>query len=379
MSTSGESTLGSTHLRIDYLDGIRAMAIVAVLVVHWLGSQVPAGLGGYIGVDIFFVLSGYIITTILWRSRSQQSIHRQWGRFILRRVRRLYPALLGMIVGTLLLFALVPGAPIGLEDLFPMAGLAIVQGYSFFAAAQLGPLGPFAVTWSLAVEWMFYLLWPVAVFTAKRSGVSARGLAAWSAGFAIVVYALALGQGDHWFYYGPVARVPEIIAGGVLALVVVSGGPVSETRGGRPRLFGALTVASIIAVAGYTVLAPVQWSPVFRFVGVPIAVAATCTLIWAGHRYADLPAFRLLSARPLAFVGRTSYSLYLWHAVPLAVLTRETMPGAPLPVLAAIGVASALIFASIIYRFLELPYMKSKARAFQPGAPHQAEPAHRPR
>jgi peptidoglycan/LPS O-acetylase OafA/YrhL len=155
MSTSGESTLGSTHLRIDYLDGIRAMAIVAVLVVHWLGSQVPAGLGGYIGVDIFFVLSGYIITTILWRSRSQQSIHRQWGRFILRRVRRLYPALLGMIVGTLLLFALVPGAPIGLEDLFPMAGLAIVQGYSFFAAAQLGPLGPFAVTWSLAVEWMF--------------------------------------------------------------------------------------------------------------------------------------------------------------------------------------------------------------------------------
>jgi peptidoglycan/LPS O-acetylase OafA/YrhL len=363
--TKGSIPVLVESTRIQYLDGIRALAIAAVLILHWVGSQTQAGLGGYIGVDVFFALSGYIITTILWRSRSTAPIGSQWRRFIARRIRRLYPALVGMVVGTIVLFLVVPGAPLGLDDLVPMGALALGQGYSFFAAAEIGPLGPFAVTWSLAVEWMFYLFWPLVVFSAKSSRMPARTLARWAAIAAIAIYAVALLQGNHWFYYGPFARVPEIIAGGVLALLVISEKPARRPTLERKVLVGASAVGLVLFVI-YTAVAPVQWSPIFRLIGAPLAVAVTLLLIWSGHRASDIWLTRLLSLRPLTFIGRSSYSIYLWHNVPLAVLTRESLPGVPLWIVALIGVSSSLVLSLLSYRFLELPYMRSKTAALEP-------------
>ena len=98
--------------RFDYLDGIRALAIGAVLSLHWLSWYSPLFHGGSIGVDIFFVLSGFIITTMLWRARPPASLGRGWWVFIKRRVIRLYPALLGLVVVAIVLYAVTPAAPL---------------------------------------------------------------------------------------------------------------------------------------------------------------------------------------------------------------------------------------------------------------------------
>lgn len=345
--------------RIGYLDGIRALAIASVLIVHWLSSQLPIGYGGYIGVDVFFVLSGYIITSMLWRSTVTGSIAGRWLTFIRRRIRRLYPALIGMVVGTILLSALIPGAPSDPLDLLPTAALALTQAMSFYAAAEITPPNPYDITWSLAVEWMFYLVWPLLIFAAKRREIAPMKLARASAYIALTVYCLALLQSDRWFYYGPVARVPEIVAGGVLALVLAASS--SEAWTGRQKnVTVAVAGLSLAALAAYTMLGPVQWSPVFRFVGAPLTVIATLSLIVVGVRAPASGIVRLLSAPLMTYVGRISYSVYLWHAVPLAILTRNSLPGVSLVVVAIIGVISSLAFSFASYYLLEKPFLKPR-------------------
>lgn len=98
---------------------------------------------------------------------------------------------------------------------------------------------------------------------------------------------------------------------------------------------GAL--AALIFIAGYTILGPVQWSPVFRFFGLPATVAAALYLIWFGHVAPASRVTAILSAAPLTFVGRISYSLYLWHMVGLNLFTTENMGDLPLPVVGVLG------------------------------------------
>ena len=143
--------------RFDYLDGIRAVAIAAVLALHWFSWYVPLFHGGVIGVDLFFVLSGFIITTMLWRTPSG------WVPFMRRRLSRLYPALIGLVVGSVVLYAAAPWAPIGPVEVAKRGVLVLTQLSSPYAAQQEGSLWlpelqPFGQTWSLAVEWYFYAL-----------------------------------------------------------------------------------------------------------------------------------------------------------------------------------------------------------------------------
>lgn len=143
--------------RVGYLDGIRGLAIGGVLAVHWIGSELPFGRGGYLGVDLFFVLSGYIISTMLWRSRPLgRSVAAQYRTFLRRRVVRLYPALIATVLVTILIYAVLPAGRARVADLLAPGLLALVQGTTFSAASGYG--GPFEITWSLSVEWMFYLV-----------------------------------------------------------------------------------------------------------------------------------------------------------------------------------------------------------------------------
>ena len=165
--------------RVAYLDGIRAVAILAVLSLHWLSWYFPLFRGGSIGVDVFFVLSGFIITTVLWRSRAHGSAAGAWWTFVKRRAIRLYPALIGFVGLTFLLYAVVPGAPVR-ADLVAERGLLALSQLSAAAAATSGngiwtpSLNPFGQTWSLAVEWYAYLLWPAVVIAARRRGTAGQ-------------------------------------------------------------------------------------------------------------------------------------------------------------------------------------------------------------
>src|SRR3954470_12345990 len=195
--------------RFDYLDGIRAVAISVVLALHWASWYTPLFHGGSIGVDLFFVLSGFIITTMLWRTPTG------WVPFFRRRLVRLYPALVGLVVGALVLYAVVPWAPDSPAEVAERGLLVLTQTTSVWAAGQSGSLWlpglqPFGQTWSLAVEWYFYLLWPLLVIGARARSWPARRLAVVTLVAAGAAYLASLPLADFPFYFGPLARSAEL-------------------------------------------------------------------------------------------------------------------------------------------------------------------------
>jgi peptidoglycan/LPS O-acetylase OafA/YrhL len=295
--------------RVAYLDGIRALAIGGVLAYHWLGSQLSLGGGGYVGVDLFFVLSGYIISTMLWRSRPRgRSVVAQYRTFLWRRVVRLYPALISLVLGTITIYALLPAARAQVADLIAPGLLALVQGSMFPMANGNGT--PFSITWSLSIEWMFYLAWPLAILAARRAGIGASQAAKAATILAGAMYFGALFQTVNWFYFGPLARIPEMLIGGALALAVVDFSYHPPPR--SPRIAMGIAFLLVAVTAEYVAFAPVVATPLYRFVGLPLAVGTCLNLIWLGLR-TENGLIKWLSWKPLTLLGRASYSIYLWN------------------------------------------------------------------
>lgn len=349
--------------RFDYLDGIRAIAIGAVLSLHWLSWYSPLFHGGSVGVDVFFVLSGFIITTVLWRSPVPSSLWAAWAAFVWRRAVRLYPALVGLVVGAVALYAVAPHAPVEPARVAGRGLLALGQLSTVWAARSddglwTPDLNPFGQTWSLAIEWYFYLLWPLVLLGARMRGVGARVLAVVSVVSAAALYAVALPMTDAWFYYGPASRFAEILAGGALALwfraYVV-----------RPRLRCAtpVAVACLAVLGGYVLLAPNAFSPVYRYLGIPVAVLATLILIYVGYSNEAGPVQRVLAHRWVAAVGRHSYSLYLWHMIPILLL--ESQPLA-LPVRGALALTGTAALTVASFALLERPFLRPRGEVLKP-------------
>ncbi|HYF71625.1 MAG TPA: acyltransferase [Nocardioides sp.] len=369
--------------RFDYLDGIRAVAIAAVLALHWFSWYVPLFHGGSVGVDVFFVLSGFIITTMLWRTPLSGSGDgaggwlRGWGSFVRRRVLRLYPALVGLVAGCVLLYAVTPSAPEGPLEVARRGGLALTQASSVWAAGQDGSLWlpalePFGQTWSLAVEWYFYLLWPLGVLLARSRGWPAARLARAALALAAAAYVLSLPLDTFAFYFGPSARSAELLVGAALALHFAAHG-----RPTRPSRHGTLAAATALgAVAAYAVLGRDGQDPLYRYLGVPVAVLATVVLIHTGYASQDGPVHRLLAHPWLAAVGRHSYSLYLWHIVPFLLLADVSLPK---PLLGLVAVSAAVALTVLSYRFLERPFLRPRSDVLRPGPEPDVSPSSAPR
>jgi peptidoglycan/LPS O-acetylase OafA/YrhL len=245
--------------------------------------------------------------------------------------------------------------------------LVLAQASAFWAAEQSGPtwvpaLEPFGHTWSLAIEWYFYLLWPLVVLLARRSGLSARSLMQISLVSALVLFCASLPLGDFWFYFGPSARFAELLVGCALALGFQAyGAPTRPWRLATPISFVALT-----ALAAYSLVAPNFLSPVSRYLGIPLAVSATVVLIYAGYSNPGAPAHRLLSHPWLATIGRYSYSLYLWHVVPMLLLAGNWLE-VPYPVLGLISVGATAALTVASYQLLERPFLKARSDVLRTG------------
>ncbi|MDE1569663.1 acyltransferase family protein [Aquabacter sp. P-9] len=344
--------VGGTY-RTD-IDGLRAVAVCLVLLFH---AGFPPS-GGFIGVDVFFVISGYLITDLIL-NEARAGTFTFFG-FYDRRVRRILPALLVVLVASLAAGALIlmPGdfAVLGRSAAYTAVGLANFfffrhTGY-FDGAAELMPL---LNMWSLAVEEQFYLAWPLLLLGAVRlarkwpHAVAALFVLVIGLSFALAVVKVA--EGAKSAFYQPFGRAWEFAIGGALVLV-------RDRLAGLPR--GAAEGLKFAGVAAILVPA-LLLDPTSPFPG-PNAVSPVLgtALLLLPTRAPTLVA-AALSLRPVRFVGQISYSLYLWHW-PVLAFTRHYVNGAHLTDLQAIGaLAVAFGLAVLSWRFVEQPVRRYRA------------------
>lgn len=344
-----------------HLDGLRAVAVLVVVAFH---SGADRFSGGFIGVDVFFVLSGYLVTQVLLGDlREGGTIG--YRRFYARRFRRLLPAAVVVLAVTALVFPEI-AAPVELADaegairaaaLYASNWFFIGQAENYFAGnVQASPVVHF---WSLSVEEQFYLGWPLLLgglyraarrvgeraWTVVRVVVAAAALV--SLGRALMLADTALNRA----YFGTDTRVYQLFAG---ALVALSPGVVLRLAG-RRRARPLLVVGSVGATIGLLVLctSAVELDAVERGAA---AAAATVALIVCLEA-AGGPVRFVLSRSPLVYLGRISYGIYLWHWLIILVIV-DRFELSPL----AVGAAAAVLasgLAALSYQLLELPVRES--------------------
>ncbi len=340
------------------IDGLRAVAVSAVVVYHLAPWLVP---GGFLGVDVFFVISGYVVTGSLRRD-ANLALPAFLAAFYARRFRRILPALLVCLLATVVAsIAFIPKA--WLSESIQATGLAAFFGVGNFVLAKSGDgyfapraeFNPFTHTWSLGVEEQFYLVFPLLLAISilhpsearSRAGRVVLG-AALTASLAWCAWATAH-QPEQAFYLLP-ARYWELAVGAATCLA----GPVT-----RARLVAALGARTISFAAAAALLASLALA---SRAGVPFpwalpAVFATAALIAVLDVAPRAPApARWLASFPMVTLGLLSYSLYLWHW-PVYTVFRWTV-GLDGGLEAVCAVALSVVLATTSYRLVEVPFQR---------------------
>jgi peptidoglycan/LPS O-acetylase OafA/YrhL/lysophospholipase L1-like esterase len=344
------------------LDGLRAIAVLAVLLYH---SDLDIMPGGFLGVDVFFVISGYLITALLLREfadRGRISLRGFW----LRRARRLLPAVF-VLLGGVVVFALIAlpdevarlRADVAAALTYITNWWLIFHQESYFEA--VGRPSPLGHLWSLAVEEQFYLLWPpillgLLVALRRQGALIVTILLAWaSAIWMMVLYDPNVDPSR--VYFGTDTRTFALLIGAALAFVwvpVASGAhPLRSLR--RPRITGSDVVATAgLAGLAFLFLNLSAYDELLYLGGFQFVAILSAIVIAAVVRPSGLVG-RLLDTAPMRWLGHRSYSIYLWHW-PVFVVTR---PGIDIDLdgwtALAVRLVATLVLADLSFRFIERP------------------------
>jgi peptidoglycan/LPS O-acetylase OafA/YrhL len=354
-----------------HLDGLRAVAVVMVFVFHAAPAALP---GGFIGVDVFFVLSGYLITRILLL-QVDTGQPRLLRSFYVRRVKRLLPASL-VLLTAVLLREMVWGAALELQPrlreiratvLYVANWNLIAQSDDYFAEGLAA--SPLRHMWSLAVEEQFYFVWPVAlvvlaaVFRRRRLPILAFVTAAVVASAAAMVVIYSPDQVSR-VYYGTDTRVFQPLAGAALAVAMHH--RVIDLRRSTSRVVGSAGLVFLGALLAGGWLLDGTSPGYFRWGAIAVAVAALL-LIASTEVTARSAVARVLGARPLVLLGAVSYGFYLWHW-PIIVWV-QAPAGASFAERRAINLIQFLLSlaaATASYVLVERPVRQWRARATWP-------------
>jgi peptidoglycan/LPS O-acetylase OafA/YrhL len=367
------SVSGTGSVRRPDIQGLRAVAVLMVVAFH-AGGPIS---GGFVGVDVFFVISGFVITAMLQREWVASGRIR-FRRFYIRRFKRLTPALAVMVAVSTAAAVLVL-SPLGPQQTAAKTAagamllsanwvIAGVTGDYFDAPAESNPL---LNTWSLSVEEQFYLLFPALlaigwVIVGRRRGwFGSRATILIVAAVAVVSFALAcLGAagfsviGDEYTvgFYGPLSRAWEFAVGALLALTVPSIWTPSKKHVPALAIAGAAALVASLWLIDGTVAFPGPWTL--------LPVVGTLLLILAGTGNVN-PVSRALATRPMVKIGDWSYSLYLWHW-PLIVFATLLWPQSGW----APRIAAALSFVPAVasYKWVEEPFRNLQGVRVRRGA-----------
>jgi peptidoglycan/LPS O-acetylase OafA/YrhL len=356
VTNADAGTKASTRLRVARLDGLRGLAVLSVVAFHaetHLGLVARPG-NGLIGVAVFFVLSGYLITHIVWNSDDGAS----WSgylTFLRRRFRRLAPALIAFVVIWATVSMVVGGDSIG--NVLRSAALVLTQTSAYYWAVGGHGNEGWGPTWSLSVEWCFYIVWPLVIWQLRRRGASALNVSRVATGLGVVLYAVALPLNEVHFYFLPLANISVLLWGGALALRHIRRSEgVNPSPAGRDPGVVLLGIAVLLTLA----IAPGMSQSAYRWFVLPAAVLGALVVVDARIDARGL-ADRFLELRLLRAVGLRAYSIYLWH-VPVMVLLLQVLPGFSPYVL---GIVSLLVLTPVVvasFELLERPCLSGRGR-----------------
>ena len=358
------TTIMNNRLTLRYmpaLDGLRAIAIVAVMVYHASPSLMP---GGFAGVELFFVLSGFLITGLLLKEQQcHGGIH--LGYFYARRLLRLLPALLLLLtVVTTFAYCVLPGG-FGSRTL---TDSLLALGYCVNWARAFDLRGPSLLghTWSLSIEEQFYLLWPITlILLVKRTGDS-RSLTrvlGLSAAVAVIYRILMLigGASAVRLYNGLDTRADGLLLGCALG-AALSSGMIDLSRPSVRRVIQRATPWAMIGCCW--AIWSLSWLQVGTYIwGLPLVSLCTAVLICSVLLTPDGRLSRVLTSRPLVWIGQLSYGLYLWHYPVYRIMGHM---GASEFQCLTLGTVITVLAAALSWHLMEKPLLRLK-KHFQPG------------
>ena len=353
------------------IDGLRAVAVMGVILYH---LNIPWFQGGFSGVTVFFVLSGYLITDILideWNKNNKID----FLRFMIRRLRRLAPAVLVMIF-VVTLWVIVTNHPsfekLRLDFLPSLLYMTnwwyIFREVSYFDS--FGPASPFTHIWSLAIEEQFYLIWPLLMILGlpfikrKRFRVLAvlAGviISAWLMAFLYIP-----GEDPSRVYYGTDTRAFSLLLGAILAFVW----PSQRLSKTLPR--HASFVLEIVGISGFLLIVSLfvitsQFDP-FHYQGGMLLLSILTILVVAALAHPASKLAKWLSVKPLQWMGMRSYGIYLWH-YPIIILTTPIVNTDGLNLWRiTLQIFFTLILSELSYRFIEVPIRAGKLKTLLTG------------
>lgn len=345
------------------LDGLRGVAVILIMALH---AGVPFSTGGFVGLELFFALSGFLVTKLLLQQRDRDGRFRV-GRFLSRRVYRLLPAFAVLLVAVTVaptVFVVTTGRR---EILQP---LLLQYSNLAQAAGDAGDFGLLQHTWSLALEEQFYVAWALVLLVCSAASdrvIAAVGAALSATSFLLLAMTYVEGPAPS-AYYRLDTRAGTLLLGAVAAVAVHRG----WVRPGRPLLVGGYVAALGLVVSVPLVSMGAHQAAVFRFGFLLAGLAATAVVITI-VLHPDALLARGLRARILTWAGVVSYALYLWHP-PLYHWSAELLPGEHWLPPVAVGTAASVAAAIVSLHLVERPALRLRDRRDRSQAHVEAGP-----